>query len=343
VRERDDVGYREALQTLGLEDHQEARPSRNGRERPAQQTKPSPAVPRGAALPTWDTSAALAVVEALERDLWAEVGEKARGWLAGRGILQETARVWRLGYNLRKRSIAGLIVPRGVVIPCFIGDAVWYVKVRRAVPEGPAYDPKKHGPKYKAIKGSKVAGLLFGLDRLSGKKTVVICEGEFDAILLHQEAGDLVDVVAIGSKPNKPAFPFLFPLVGATRWLVALDTDADKEANWWGEYSARVRRVRPLQGKDLTDFHQAGGDLRAWVTYHLERLDAPGAPPGGQAKASTGEAARTSPSGQQGKPADLQARMEALLAELEAATGGPDDVAEELLGRWATLEAELVG
>ncbi len=29
-----------------------------------------------------------------------------------------------------------------------------------------------------------------------------------------------------------------------------------------------------LQGNGLTDFWKAGGDLRAWVTYHLGKLDA---------------------------------------------------------------------
>ncbi len=115
---------------------------------------------------------------------------------------------------------------------------------------------------------------LFGLDFVTGKRVVVICEGELDAVLLWQAACDLVDVVAIGSKGAKIALPFLAYLAGAARWLVAMDNDADDQANEWGAYSARVRRARPLQGNDLTDFYQAGGDLRAWVTFHLEHLDA---------------------------------------------------------------------
>jgi hypothetical protein len=31
--------------------------------------------------------------------------------------------------------------------------------------------------------------------------------------------------------------------------------------------------VYPLQGNDLTDFHRAGGDLRAWVLDHLVQTD----------------------------------------------------------------------
>jgi hypothetical protein len=72
----------------------------------------------------------------------------------------------------------------------------------------------------------------------------------------------------------KPALSFLVRLANAAYWLVALDNDADEAAIWWGDYSAKVRRARPLQGNDLTDFYQTGADLRAWVAYHLEQLRA---------------------------------------------------------------------
>jgi hypothetical protein len=59
-------------------------------------------------------------------------------------------------------------------------------------------------------------------------------------------------------------------LTGATRWWLALDNDADEQAGKWEKWSARVQRIRPIDGNDITDFHQAGGDLRAWIEYHLE-------------------------------------------------------------------------
>ena len=92
--------------------------------------------------------------------------------------------------------------------------------------------------------------------------------------LLKDIAGDLVDVVAIGSKAAKPPLSLLAHLAGASRWLVALDNDADEAAGWWGDYSARVRRVRPLQGNDLTDFHHGGGDLGAWIAFQMAALSA---------------------------------------------------------------------
>jgi len=254
LREREGLTYQEACERLGAV-------SVIGAYR--QEREVIPAVATEAARPTWKPGAALAVVSECEAALWTEAGAKARDWLHGRGLADDTIRAWRLGYNPTDgRRLHGLRIPRGIVIPCFVDGAVQYVKVRRPVPPLP-------GPKYQHVAGGKPA--LFGLDRLSWQRVAVICEGELDAILLHQEAGDLVDVVALGSKGTHPALPWLARLLTASRWLVALDCDADDAAAWWGEFSPRVRRVRPLQGNDVTEFHQAGGDLRAWVVYHLER------------------------------------------------------------------------
>jgi len=230
---------------------------------PAVKVKVAPIVATEAERPTWKPGAALAVVTDCEAALWTDAGAKARGWLHGRGLADGTIRAWRLGYNPTDgRRLHGLRIPRGIVIPCFVDGAAQYLKVRRPVPPLP-------GPKYQHVAGGKPA--LFGLDRLTWQRVAVICEAELDAILLHQEAGDLVDVVALGSKGTRPALPWLARLLTASRWLVALDCDADKAADWWGDFSPRVRRVRPLQGNDVTEFHQAGGDLQTWIEYHLAR------------------------------------------------------------------------
>jgi len=226
--------------------------------------------------------AALAVVKGYEATLWSDAGTKARTWLYDkRGLSEDTIRAWRLGYNPTDRKMHGLWTPRGIVIPCLINETPWNIKVRRPVSTGPAYDRKKHGPKYQQVTGGRAA--LFGLDHLDGKQVAVICEAELDAVLLWQEAGDLVDVVAVGSKGMKPTLSFLAHLASAAHWLVAIDNDAEEAAGWWSGYSARVHRARPLQGNDLTDFHQAGGDLRAWATYHLERLKVKSRPLAGAA------------------------------------------------------------
>jgi len=248
LREREGLTFRQALERLGA-------------------ASPAGASPRPAATdrPAWDNKVALAVVQECEAALWASQGEKARTWLHHRGLRDDTLRSWRIGYHLSDQRLHGLFVPRGIVIPCFVDDMVWYIKVRRPVPPLP-------GPKYRQVAGGKAA--LFGLDHLGGHRTVVICEAELDALLLWQEAGDFVDVVALGSKVTRPPLTWLMRLVGATTWLLALDCDADDAAAWWGEFSARVRRVHVPQGNDITEFTQTGGDLRAWVEFHLNRGNA---------------------------------------------------------------------
>lgn len=156
-----------------------------------------------------------------------------------------------------------IYLPCGIAIPWAVAGAVYHVKVRLFEEWG------DDTPKYLRIRGGTPT--LYGVDQLKGRDTVVICEGELDAALLWQEAGDLVDVVAIGTKGAKVE-PRGLAHLKAPRWLVALDADADadEEAGEWIEYSARAKRIRPMEGNDLTDFYNAGGDLRSWIRYHVE-------------------------------------------------------------------------
>jgi hypothetical protein len=213
--------------------------------------------------PPRNGEAALRIIAQCEAALWGAGGAKARAWLSTRGLTEATCRAWRLGYHGEDDRIGAPYVPRGIVIPCFCGEALWYVKVRRPV-------PPFEGPKYWQAKGSKLT--LFGLDRLAGRPEIVICEGELDALLLRQLAGDLADVIAVAGATQRPNAKALLRLAEYRRWLVAFDNDeaGAEGADWWG-FAARTRTVRPLQGKDLTDFHLAGGDLRAWVEFLLAR------------------------------------------------------------------------
>lgn len=221
----------------------------------------------------WREQAA-AFVGYCQEKLFTKAGRVGLEYLRGRGLTNATVRAWGLGYHEAKRfrppqkwglDAGGkkIYLPAGVVIPWSVDGETWHVKTRRLGGKG---------PKYIQVRGGQPA--LYGLDLVKGSRVLVICEGELDAVLLWQEAGDLVDVVAIGSKTARVPTAYLGTLAKATRWLVAFDVDAEKKAQQWGTWSARVRRARPLQGNDLTDFHLEGGDLRRWVTYHLERIEA---------------------------------------------------------------------
>lgn len=233
---------------------------------------PAPIPERSGPPPAEWQSQARAVLSECESALWGEHGERARAWLHGRGLSDDTLRRWRVGYVPGKydewRTMGRLSVPCGVVIPCEIAGAIWYVKVRRAVGE----------PKYIHVKGSRPA--LFGAETFAGHDVAVLCEGEFDAMLLAQEAGDLAGVATMGSATASLDLTawgaYLLPVA---RLLIAYDADdaGRNGAQRLAELTARARRVRLPRvrpgDKDITDFHRAGGKLRDWLAFELARLD----------------------------------------------------------------------
>jgi hypothetical protein len=160
-------------------------------------------------------------------------------------------------------------VPRGIVIPCLVAGQIWYLKVRRA----------NGRSKYSQVSGGQIA--LFGADTIGKHSTVVVTEGEFDAMLLHQEAGNLIGVVTLGSAAARLPDAWVPYLLGMRRLLVAYDTDAAgaEGAAMWESVSPRTQRIVSQAGKDLTDFYLAGGDLRAWVQYALAADREPAAAP----------------------------------------------------------------
>jgi hypothetical protein len=95
---------------------------------------------------------------------------------------------------------------------------------------------------------------------------LIIAEGEFDALLLGQELGELAAVVTLGSTSStRPEARILRTLLAAPVWYIALDADGsgdDHAAKWT---LGRAERVRPpAPHKDWTEAHQAGIDLRRW-------------------------------------------------------------------------------
>jgi DNA primase len=214
------------------------------------------------------------VIEQCVRVLWSEGGVRARGWLHARGLNDDALHEWQIGYNPGNGggcAIAGLHVPHGIVIPCVVDGAIWYVKIRR--PDGK--------PKYLNVKGGRPA--LFGVNTLVNHSVAVLCEGEFDAMLLEQECGDLAGVATLGSASGRLDLQnwakYLLPV---SRLLAAYDVDAagKKGASNFLQLTARARTIRVpkinSQDKDITDFYKAGGRLRDWLACEMERLSITG-------------------------------------------------------------------
>jgi hypothetical protein len=180
-------------------------------------------------------------------------------------------RKYGLGENKR------LWLPRGVVIPGWRNDGLWYVKVRRPLGD----DVTAYGlagslpPAYPKMKYASVRGgvqTLFGESHLQARPALVVVEGEFDAMLLWQIAGDLVDVVTLGGASTRLSSDDLFLLASYTHITAAHDND-DAGANARRqllEISSRVDALPPT-AKDVTAMWRAQGEaaVSQWITQAL--------------------------------------------------------------------------
>ncbi|MBZ0298740.1 MAG: toprim domain-containing protein [Anaerolineae bacterium] len=205
--------------------------------------------------------AARQVVNVAEETLWSTEGEPALHYLLEqRGLTTTTIRKARLGYipgDFREwREIAGLSVPCGIAIPWFASDALWAVKVRRA-----------YGlPKYVQIAGGSTHG-LYNADTLHLNTVAMFCEGEFDALLVQQEAGNLVSPVTLGSATARLTSCWYGMLVGHRTIYVSYDRDqaGKRGTERLLNLSPRFRELLLPHGKDISDFYLNGGDISAWL------------------------------------------------------------------------------
>ncbi len=182
-------------------------------------------------------------------------------YLKQRGLTEETILRARLGLvpgrSWEWLRIGKLTVPCGITIPWFVGQELWAVKVRRAAGQ----------PKYVQIAGSSAHG-LYNAAALEGHETVLLVEGEFDALLAGQECGGLVGVATLGSAAGTLNPHWLPLLLHCRTILVAYDAD---EAGMKGaaRLQAQTRRARVIQvpwGKDITEFVMQGGSVNQWLS-----------------------------------------------------------------------------
>jgi hypothetical protein len=87
---------------------------------------------------------------------------------------------------------------------------------------------------------------------------MIAVEGEFDAMLLGQEIGDLASVVTLGSASTRPGGEIYRAMLRCPQWFAAHDADdaGDQAAARWPARAVRVRP--PAPDKDWTDVHAGG-------------------------------------------------------------------------------------
>lgn len=222
-----------------------------------------------------------------------------------RGLNEETVRRFRLGIlapgkpgaNCRfsRRSKWGLEpksenkkpdslwLPRGLIIPLLESPpypsgpaadlAVTRIRIRR--PPSDCTGPTKN-LRYYVVPGSSTAPLYIPGGH---QQVIVVVESELDAILLAQEVGDLVAVMAIGNDSARPDESSHQHLAAARLILLAQDNDQagrNSVERWQRWYKHTCPCPLPGGHKDPGDAWKAGVDLRAWIVAELpEAMAAP--------------------------------------------------------------------
>ena len=202
--------------------------------------------------------------------LWTDEGEAVRERLAISRCLGEDA-IERHGLGWIPLDIfddkaawgldsGKLALPAGVVIPCWRDDCLVRLRIRQSKPEAM--------PKYWTVAGSVGAPLIID----NARNTVIIVESDLDAILIDQEAGNLTNVIALGScagKPDKEAHALI-----AKSKFVLLSPDYDKagkqSAKWWLDNYKNIRIWAVPDGNDVGDYALMDGDIKEWIRIAID-------------------------------------------------------------------------
>ena len=211
-------------------------------------------------------------------------------WLAARGITLYTATRFRLGWNpgengkdiYRSRESWGLPkelkengkekkvwVPIGLTIPLIQNGKVIRVRIRREV-------SAEAENRYIPIPGGSSAPLVIpalvkeGCPK-GGVVGWVIVESELDAILIAQEVGDIVGVIALGNNCAALDIETYNSVKGSLCILNSLDYDqgGTSQVRKWAENFPQAERWPVPTGKDPGDYYKGGGNIREWIMAGL--------------------------------------------------------------------------
>jgi len=211
-----------------------------------------------------------------EEQLAGEQGTVAREYLKARGLHQKTWEAWHLGWNPRLWKRDGqtwgldaepVWLHSGITIPHINAEGqLWGIKIR--VFEG-GVAVRDAGRKYRGPRGGMGRGMMFGDLHFARREALLLVEGEFDALLAWQEAGDLCDVGTLAGA-RKRLHPLALAILAQYRHIYGV-LDDDEAGDKGRAMLAQIARVAVVQppAHDLTDYWMAGGDLRGWIAQTI--------------------------------------------------------------------------
>ena len=168
------------------------------------------------------------------------------------------------GLNTKEDQSKKIWLPMGITIPTFSNSEVIKVKIRRSNwKEGDKW------PKYVEISGSKSCLSIYGDKKLP---IALILESELDALLVQQEASDLIYCVALGGS-TKQLDEQTDLLLRKTKTVLFLpDFDEAGAIAWikWKKMFPHIQRILTPSEKSAGDYFLAGGNLREWLLAELE-------------------------------------------------------------------------
>lgn len=167
--------------------------------------------------PTDWADKAVALLETAQNALYSESDKRGAEYLTRRGLTPATWRRYGLGYktdcglpgtwNSETKTHSHPKQP-AIVIPWYVGKRL--VAIRYRFLEQHTYtdaNGKQQTNKQNALFGSEFAGRMFGGQAMTmtceDKRTLIICEGETNAMSIYQVSGETkVDVLSMGSESS---------------------------------------------------------------------------------------------------------------------------------------------
>ena len=202
-------------------------------------------------------------------------GEAGRAYLSGRGIGPTAWEAYRLGFRAdvplpgtrgKKRAVA-------IAIPWILSDGrIPAIRYRFLTVQSYTDDQgRERTEKQTAQSGSSFAGRLFGGPMLVGPsdgRTLLLCEGEINAMSVWTATLGSIDTLSLGSESAHLPERAIQAIQGYSRVIVW--ADQARQAGRLMDTLPGAMGLSSPRGMDANDLHRAGM-LRAFLDKAIER------------------------------------------------------------------------